>query len=98
MRHYVIVFVIIPINQGFNLIKAVQSFVFACDISGSLGRDRHPTSAHGQADLDCDMATIKAKIGSSAFEAADDSGQGIALDEVVALALNVKKGYSCLPI
>jgi predicted ATPase len=41
-----------------------------------------------QADLDEDIASIKAKIGSSAFQFAYDSGQGMTLDDVVALALD----------
>ena len=40
-----------------------------------------------QADLERDIATIKAKIGSSAFEVAYDSGSGMPLDDLVALAL-----------
>jgi predicted ATPase len=44
-----------------------------------------------QADLDRDIASIKAKIGSSAFEVAYDSGQGMTLDGAVALALGDKK-------
>ena len=44
-----------------------------------------------QADLDRDIASINAKIGSSAFEVAYDSGQGMTLDEVVALALGQRK-------
>jgi predicted ATPase len=44
-----------------------------------------------QADLDRDIASIKAKIGSSAFEAAYDSGQGMTLDEAVALARSERK-------
>ncbi len=41
-----------------------------------------------QADLDRDITTIRAKIGSSAFEVAYDSGRGMTLDEAVALALD----------
>jgi hypothetical protein len=41
-----------------------------------------------QADLDRDVTTIKAKIGSSAFEVAYDSGRQMTLDEAVALALD----------
>jgi predicted ATPase len=41
-----------------------------------------------QADLDRDVTTIKAKIGSSAFEVAYDSGRKMTLDEAVALALD----------
>ena len=41
-----------------------------------------------QADLDRDITTIKTKIGSSAFEAAYDSGRKMTLDEAVALALD----------
>jgi hypothetical protein len=44
-----------------------------------------------QADLDRDIASIKAKIGSSAFEVAYDSGLGMTLDEVVRLALDERK-------
>ena len=44
-----------------------------------------------QADLDRDIAAIKAKLGSSVFEAAYDSGQGMTLEEVVALALGERK-------
>jgi tetratricopeptide (TPR) repeat protein len=44
-----------------------------------------------QADVDGDIAAIKAKMGVSAFEAAYDSGQGMTLDEAVALALGIKK-------
>ena len=44
-----------------------------------------------QVDLDRDIASIKAKIGSSAFEAAYDSGQGMTLDGAVALALGERK-------
>jgi predicted ATPase len=43
-----------------------------------------------QADLDRDIAAIIARIGSSAFEAAYDSGWGMALNEAVALALDPK--------
>jgi non-specific serine/threonine protein kinase len=43
-----------------------------------------------QADLDRDITTIKTKIGSSAFEAAYDSGRKMTLDEAVALALDTK--------
>jgi len=41
-----------------------------------------------QADLDRDVTTIKAKIGSSAFDVAYDSGRKMTLDEAVALALD----------
>ena len=41
-----------------------------------------------QVDLDRDIVAIKAKIGSSAFEVAYDSGRDMTLDEAVALALN----------
>jgi hypothetical protein len=41
-----------------------------------------------QADLDRDITTIKAKIGSSAFEVAYDSGRRMTLDEAVTLALD----------
>jgi predicted ATPase len=41
-----------------------------------------------QADLDRDIVTIKAKIGSPAFKIAYESGQKMTLDEVVALALD----------
>jgi len=44
-----------------------------------------------QADLDRDIAAIKARIGSSAFEVAYDSGQGMTLDEAVALVLGKRK-------
>jgi hypothetical protein len=43
-----------------------------------------------QADLDRDIASIKAKIGSSALEVAYVSGRGMKLDEAVALALGAK--------
>jgi predicted ATPase/transcriptional regulator with XRE-family HTH domain len=43
-----------------------------------------------QADLDRDIAAIKAKVGSSAFEVAYHSGQRMTLDEAVALALDPK--------
>jgi predicted ATPase/DNA-binding SARP family transcriptional activator len=41
-----------------------------------------------QANVDRDIAAIMAKIGSSAFEVAYDSGREMTLDEAVALALN----------
>ncbi len=44
-----------------------------------------------QADLDLDIASIKAKIGASAFELACAAGQGMTLDEVAALALGLRK-------
>ena len=44
-----------------------------------------------QADLDRDIAAIIDKIGASAFEVAYDAGQGMTLDEVVALALGLRK-------
>ena len=44
-----------------------------------------------QADLDRDIASIKAKIGSSTFETAYASGQDMTLDEAVALALDERK-------
>jgi tetratricopeptide (TPR) repeat protein len=44
-----------------------------------------------QADLDRDIASIKAKIGASAFEVAYDTGQGMTLDEAVALVLGERK-------
>ena len=44
-----------------------------------------------QADLDRDIAAIRAKLGSYTFEVAYDSGQGMTLDEVVALALGERK-------
>ena len=44
-----------------------------------------------QADLDRDIAALKEKIGPSAFEVAYDSGQGMTLDEAVALALGERK-------
>jgi predicted ATPase/DNA-binding XRE family transcriptional regulator len=43
-----------------------------------------------QADVDRDIAGIMAKIGSSAFEVAYDSGRGMTLDEAVAFALDIK--------
>ena len=43
-----------------------------------------------QVDLDRDIVTIQAKIGSSAFKIAYKSGQKMTLDEAVALALNTK--------
>jgi chloramphenicol 3-O-phosphotransferase len=43
-----------------------------------------------QADVDRDIAAIRARIGSSAFEAAYDSGRGMTLDEAVAFALDTK--------
>jgi hypothetical protein len=43
-----------------------------------------------QADLDRDISAIIAKIGSSAFEIAYDSGQKMTLDEAVAFALDKK--------
>jgi predicted ATPase len=43
-----------------------------------------------QADLDRDIAAIKAKVGFSAFEVAYHSGQRMTLDEAVALALDPK--------
>ena len=46
-----------------------------------------------QADLDRDIASIKAKIGSSAFEVAYDSGKGKTRDEAVALALAASPPY-----
>ena len=51
--------------------------------------DPHPRLE--QDDLDRDIASIKAKIGSTAFEVAYDFGQGMTLDEVVALALGQRK-------
>ena len=47
-----------------------------------------PRPSIEQADLDRDIASIKAKIGSSAFEVAYDSVRGMTLDEAVALALD----------
>jgi hypothetical protein len=44
-----------------------------------------------QADLDRDIATIKAKIGVDAYEAAYNEARVLALDEVVALALGKGK-------
>ena len=41
-----------------------------------------------QANVDRDIAAIMAKIGSSAFEIAYDSGREMTLDEAVALALD----------
>ncbi|HSK89068.1 MAG TPA: hypothetical protein VK880_11960, partial [Anaerolineales bacterium] len=41
-----------------------------------------------QADLDRDIAAIKATFGDPAYEVAYDSGQGMTLDEAVALALD----------
>ena len=41
-----------------------------------------------QANVDRDIAAIMAKIGSSAFEIAYDSGREMTLDEAVGLALN----------
>jgi tetratricopeptide (TPR) repeat protein len=43
-----------------------------------------------QADVDRDIAAIMAKIGSSAFEVAYDSGRGMTLAEAVAFALGIK--------
>jgi hypothetical protein len=43
-----------------------------------------------QVDLDRDIVTIQAKIGSSAFKIAYKSGQKMTLDEAVALTLNTK--------
>jgi hypothetical protein len=44
-----------------------------------------------QADLDREAASIKAMIGGADYEAAYGTGQGMTLDEVVALALDNKK-------
>jgi tetratricopeptide (TPR) repeat protein len=44
-----------------------------------------------QADLDRDIAAIKAKIGADAYEAAYNAGRGLTLDEAVALASGRKK-------
>ena len=44
-----------------------------------------------QADLDRDIAAIKAKIGVDAYETAYNSGWGLTLDEAVAFALGGKK-------
>jgi predicted ATPase/DNA-binding XRE family transcriptional regulator len=44
-----------------------------------------------QADLDRDIAAITNKIGASTFEIAYDTGQRMMLDEVVALALGLRK-------
>jgi len=44
-----------------------------------------------QADLDRDIAAIKVKVSSSAFEVSYNSGRGMTLDEAVALALGIKK-------
>ena len=41
-----------------------------------------------QADLDRDIAAIKTKIGSSAFEVTYDSGRKLTLDEAVAVGLD----------
>ena len=43
-----------------------------------------------QADLDRDVAAIKAKIGAAAYEMAYTTGQALTLDEVVALATGAK--------
>jgi hypothetical protein len=43
-----------------------------------------------QVDLDRDIAAIMAKIGSSAFGVAYDSGREMTLDEAVAFALDIK--------
>jgi predicted ATPase len=50
-----------------------------------------PRSRIEQADLDRDIGAIKAKIGSSTFEIAYEAGQGMTLDEVIALALGERK-------
>jgi hypothetical protein len=44
-----------------------------------------------QADLDHDIAALKAKIGADAYDVAYDSGWGMTLDEAVALALGGRK-------
>ena len=44
-----------------------------------------PRPSSEQADMDKDIAVIVAKIGSSAFEVAYDSGRGTTMDEAVAL-------------
>jgi len=49
-----------------------------------------PRPSIEQADLDQDIASIKAKIGSPEFEVAYDSGQGMKLDEAVKYALRDK--------
>jgi hypothetical protein len=51
-------------------------------------RDPHPRIE--QADLDRDIAAIKAKNGPSAFEVAYDSGRGMTLAEAVALAVRAR--------
>jgi hypothetical protein len=44
-----------------------------------------------QADLDRDIAAIKAKIGANAYEPIYDAGRSLTLDEVVALAVDGKQ-------
>ena len=44
-----------------------------------------------QADLDRDIAAVRAKIGADAYEAGYNAGQGLTLDEAVALASGEKK-------
>jgi len=49
-----------------------------------------------QADLDRDIAAIKAKFGIPAYEVAYDSRQRMTLDEAVALAVAKENRHRCL--
>ena len=48
-----------------------------------------------QADLDRDIAAIKAKIGDDAYETAYHAGQSLTLDKAVAIVLAGKNQHSC---
>jgi hypothetical protein len=66
---------------------AVEVFTILGDLAG---KGAIPRPRIEQADMDLDIATSKAKIGLSAFDAAYDSGKAMTVDEAVASALGAK--------